>query len=191
MINERENRPAPKRHFSAADVPVIPLKLASVPQPTTGKVGRPSMMPKPRFSSATGGRPSYLPSSSSQSGSAKENMKIKTEPVAADLSSGSGMGIGLSEKEIDERVILFSIAAHISSQYSCILQISKAVEAEVTRRMAEREKLEEEERQRKREERESESPRKALLAGGLTPLLKRHRDLDDELSNRLKELERR
>lgn len=82
--------------------------------------------------------------------------------------------------------------------YSLHLQISKAVEAEVARRLAERErgKDDEEEERRSRGDRRSErsksrSPKKeqTLPPGILTPLLKRHKDLDDELKSRLQELE--
>jgi kinesin family member 22 len=79
-------------------------------------------------------------------------------------------------------------------------QIAKAVETEVARRLEEREK----ERERLREEQEQQgtaipdssesSPKQqkeTLPPGVLTPLLKRHRDLDDELKQRLHELERK
>jgi kinesin family protein 22 len=91
------------------------------------------------------------------------------------------------------------------------------VEAEVARRLEERERERELEREKERQlEREKEkeagssrhrtkSPRKDLadlvgrspktkgseLPPGLTPLLKRHKDLDDELQARLAELERK
>lgn len=76
------------------------------------------------------------------------------------------------------------------------------MEAEVTRRLAERERqrAEEEEGAREAARREghvarprSRSPTKenALPSGVLTPLLKRHKDLDDELKSRLQELERK
>ncbi|KAF7964350.1 hypothetical protein HWV62_9731, partial [Athelia sp. TMB] len=97
------------------------------------------------------------------------------------------MTMGLTDKEIDER-------------------ISKAVEAEVARRLEEREKermLEEEAKRAKELEQQAEtsqasiqdssiveqSSAQSLPSGVLTPLLKRHRDLDDELKSRLKELE--
>jgi kinesin family protein 22 len=82
-------------------------------------------------------------------------------------------------------------------------QIAKAVEVEVARRLEEREKervREEEERRAKelqqqaaaaeRETQPVDEPSKQTLPSGvLTPLLKRHRDLDDELKMRLQELE--
>jgi len=78
------------------------------------------------------------------------------------------------------------------------------VEAEVTRRLAERERLKAEEERRERENdalagpttrSRSKSPIRGqettLPSGVLTPLLKRHKDLDDELKNRLRELEQK
>jgi len=83
-------------------------------------------------------------------------------------------------------------------------QISKAVEAEVERRL--KEKLEEMERQRAADEERSrqeaeiadttrdhtiEIPQPSLPSGLLTPLMKRHQDLDNELRQRLQELEKK
>lgn len=64
------------------------------------------------------------------------------------------------------------------------------MEIEVAKRLAQREKEEEEERRIKKEELTNQSPRK-MPSGVLTPILKRHKDLDQELTNRLEELERR
>ncbi|EIM88681.1 kinesin-domain-containing protein [Stereum hirsutum FP-91666 SS1] len=99
----------------------------------------------------------------------------------------SGMA-GLSEKEINEK-------------------ISKLVELEVARRMEEKEKerLRDEEARAKAAAQEADCSRGqsrsmaltpersqvSLPSGLLTPLLKRHQDLDAELRNRLKELERK
>jgi kinesin family protein 22 len=75
------------------------------------------------------------------------------------------------------------------------------VEAEVARRLEEREKervKEEDERRAKEqqdqqaeaaEKKKDDSLKETLPSGVLTPLLKRHRDLDDELKARLYELE--
>jgi len=99
-----------------------------------------------------------------------------------DSSDRSGsMGIGLTEKEIDER-------------------ISRAVEAEVARRLEEQERRAMGQKLIESRRRESSSvydisitPQKeqTLPSGVLTPLLKRHKDLDDELKSRLQELERK
>jgi len=80
--------------------------------------------------------------------------------------------------------------------------VEAAVEAEVTRRLAERLRAEEEKRERENDalvrptsSSRSKSPSKeketTLPSGVLTPLLKRHKDLDDELKNRLRELEQK
>jgi kinesin family member 22 len=75
------------------------------------------------------------------------------------------------------------------------VQISRAVELEVTRRLEERERQRvKEEQDVKLEKTEDEEPIKmepqeTLPSGVLTPLLKRHRDLDDELKTRLHALE--
>lgn len=107
----------------------------------------------------------------------------------------------LTDKEIDDKVI-FQYVMRTSESTS--FQISKAVEAEVTRRL--KEKLDEMERQRAAEDErvrkeaavadttkdqslEIEQP--SLPPGLLTPLLKRHQDLDKELRQRLQELEKK
>ena len=72
------------------------------------------------------------------------------------------------------------------------------MEAEVTRRLEERERERAEEEERRA--REDQAPvaqrrrspkRESLPSGVLTPLLKRNRDLGDELKNRLQELEKK
>lgn len=76
-------------------------------------------------------------------------------------------------------------------------QISKAVEAEVARRLAEKEKEREEQEAEARKQAEeanastnaSADGSAAIPTGMLTPILKRHQDLDDELNRRLRELE--
>ncbi|KAJ7796971.1 hypothetical protein B0H14DRAFT_3494248 [Mycena olivaceomarginata] len=82
---------------------------------------------------------------------------------------------------------------------------ARAVEAEVTRRLQERESELEAEREGEGEEegegeggqlsgQPTKSPKRTRereLPPGLTPLLKRHKDLDDELQSRLAELERK
>lgn len=61
-----------------------------------------------------------------------------------------------------------------------------AVEAEVARRLAERSKQQEEEKTIA-----GRSNPDTVPSGILTPLLKRHKDLDNELITRLQELERK
>jgi kinesin family protein 22 len=83
-------------------------------------------------------------------------------------------------------------------------QISKAVEMEVAKRLEEREREREREKDKEEElqhskeddrpvRQKSKSPKKeqTLPSGLLTPLLKRHKDLDDELKTRLQDLEKR
>lgn len=81
------------------------------------------------------------------------------------------------------------------------------MEAEVARRLAERER-ERAEREKAEEMRSGEAPQltgskpsqsrsrspereHSIPSGVLTPLLKRHKELDDELKNRLQELEQK
>ena len=87
------------------------------------------------------------------------------------------------------------------------MQISKAVEAEVARRLAvaERERAEHDEKAKESEvavthtldskptQSGSRSPERdhSIPSGVLTPLLKRHRELDNELKSRLQELEQK
>lgn len=86
------------------------------------------------------------------------------------------------------------------THFNLDLQISRAVEMEVARRLEERErqqKEKEEEERRSGEHNENGEPASerptskehTLPSGLLTPLLKRHKDLGDELQLRLQELE--
>ncbi len=84
---------------------------------------------------------------------------------------------------------------HQLSRLLIVLKISKAVEAEVARILEEREKERLEKgvspgsgRHKTRSPKKESAP---LPSGVLTPLLKRHKDLDDELKARLQELERK
>ncbi|KAF5375666.1 hypothetical protein D9615_009354 [Tricholomella constricta] len=195
VVHERDNRPAPKPHFAAVAIQPpaakpAPAILQAISTAGSGSGAGPlrsrnSLVPVsrvPRVSMAGGYQPFVLPGAGAARRAFSE--KIKEE----DTSDRSGsLGIGLTEKEIDER-------------------ISKAVEAEVTRRLEERERAREKEEQERRARElelesqrsssstgraKSRSPRKeqTIPSGVLTPLLKRHRDLDDELKSRLQELE--
>jgi kinesin family protein 22 len=66
--------------------------------------------------------------------------------------------------------------------------VEAAVEAEVARRLAERVKQQQHEEDKAMAER---SKADTIPTGVLTPLLKRHKDLDNELMARLQELERK
>ncbi|KAJ3566458.1 hypothetical protein NP233_g6991 [Leucocoprinus birnbaumii] len=206
VINERDNRPVPKPHFAA---PPAPKPAATILQPITtagssssssstavaaaGKA-RASLCPNPnaprsrvpRVSNVGVGGTVYqrfaIPGGLSGSG------RRSLENIDEKSAMGGLGGLGLTEKEIEEKIM-------------------KVVEAEVAKRLAaEREKDEEERRARGKEEaeriaREKEerimaqhSPSKrstSLPSGVLTPLLKKHKDLDDELRSRLQELERK
>lgn len=187
VINERDNRPQTKPHFAAVQPPppkLAPAVLNSVPvhasstaamsttTNNTAAVGpsrgpRPSRVPRPS-NVGTG----LVPPGHSRPSSRHSSILQRPEST-----------VQLSDKEIDER-------------------IARAVEAEVTRRLKEREEREREEQARLRQEKENialmakqtterEKPEQKLPSGVLTPLLKRHRDLDEELRSRLAELEQK
>ncbi|KAI6127555.1 kinesin-domain-containing protein [Pisolithus thermaeus] len=187
VINERDNRPQAKPHFAAVQPPppkLAPAVLNSVPvhasstvavtttTSTTAVVGpsrgpRPSRVPRPS-NVGTG----LVPPGHSRPSSRHSSILQKPDST-----------VQLTDKEIDER-------------------IARAVEAEVTRRLKEREEREREEQTRLQQEKENiasmakqaterERPEQKLPSGVLTPLLKRHRDLDEELRSRLAELEQK
>lgn len=187
VINERDNRPQTKPHFAAVQPPppkLAPAVLNSVPvhasstaamtttTNNTAAVGpsrgpRPSRVPRPS-NVGTG----LVPPGHSRPSSRHSSIPQKPEST-----------VQLTDKEIDER-------------------IARAVEVEVTRRLKEREEREREEQARLRQEKENiallekqtterEKPEQKLPSGVLTPLLKRHRDLDEELRSRLAELEQK
>ncbi|KAG6896724.1 hypothetical protein C0992_006491 [Termitomyces sp. T32_za158] len=198
IINERDNRPVPKAHFAAITMHPPPAKPAPAIIQAISTAGsgsgagrlrsRQSLVPVskvPRASISGGYQPFVL--HGSKKGLPSFVDKIKEEEDSSDR-SGS-FGLGLTEKEIDDR-------------------ISRAVEAEVTRRLEERERQrEKEEQERRAQEQELEFQRQASSAaraklqspkkeqtfpsGVLTPLLKRHKDLDEELKARLQELEQK
>jgi hypothetical protein len=136
-------------------------------------------------------------------------MGFQTSVVSGRKASGEGirsssLGVvapGLSERDINERVR--NSHTHYCSFFLDILplQISKAVEMEVARRLEERERERVEAERQSKEDLDESTPIKAsspkkgskkiLPSGVLTPLLKRHQDLDDELKSRLRELEQK
>jgi len=71
--------------------------------------------------------------------------------------------------------------------------VEAAVEVEVARRLAEREKQRKDEEAKAKEDAAENSRTNAntIPSGALTPLLKHHKDLDNELMARLQELERK
>ncbi|KAK1230587.1 hypothetical protein PQX77_006324 [Marasmius sp. AFHP31] len=214
VVNEQENRPAVKPHFAALNVhrpppqpaaakviittqpvapaPAPPAPTHEQPPPRLGR-GRPSLVPRPRVSRVSS---AFQPMSAPLMGIPEGMATSQSQPGAS--GGGAGAGLGLTEEEINER-------------------ISKAVEAEVARRLEERERERKEEEERaaaassnnsgtpsrrrssksqsqsrsqSRSPRKEEAQSKPLPPGVLTPLLKRHKDMDEELQARLGELEK-
>ncbi|KAJ7697614.1 P-loop containing nucleoside triphosphate hydrolase protein [Mycena rosella] len=164
VVNEREIRvPPPAPAPALVPLPKIDL-AAKLAGPTTRAVGRPSLVPRPAARSSTfglGAAPFANRLSVVGVGALKEKEKEKDEMLP-----------GLSEAEIDAR-------------------ISRAVEAEVARRLAEREREMAMEAGSSRGKSKSPKKEAKTLPPGLSPLLKRHKDLDDQLQARLQELERK
>ncbi|KAF7360127.1 Kinesin-like protein [Mycena venus] len=174
-VNERDVRPPPPPALAPK------IDLAHPPKPLAARPGaRPSLVPRPtgamRVSSVgLPGAGAYQPPSRGES-------RMSMIGVGHIEKEKEKMPPGLSEAEIDAR-------------------IARAVEAEVARRLEEKER----EREREREKEASSSRQRTKspnskrspkskgreLPPGLSPLLKRHKDLDDELQARLAELERK
>ncbi|CAA7268260.1 unnamed protein product [Cyclocybe aegerita] len=200
VVNERENRPAPKPHFAAVSIQPpagkpAPAVLQAVSTTGAGagsgslRGARPSLVPVSRSSHrmsnfGLNSQGAYQPFALPGAGRRPEKVQEESDR------SGS-LGFGMTEKEIDDRISK---------------AVEAAVEAEVARRLAERERqrqLEEEERSKEAAaaaesqvritRSRSRSPRKelSLPSGVLTPLLQRHKDLDEELKTRLQELEKK
>ncbi|KAH9050274.1 P-loop containing nucleoside triphosphate hydrolase protein [Lactarius hengduanensis] len=189
VINEHEAQPAPKLHFSATR-PAPPKLAPLTTAPIAGPSGAPSIVPRSvpsRVTSAAG--PSRVPRKSAAFHMAEAapypNTGKRRESGIGFIRERYNMNKGLTDQDIDDK-------------------ISKAVEAEVERRL--KEKLDEMERQRAAEEERArkeaevadstkdqslEIGQRSLPPGLLTPLLKRHQDLDNELRQRLQELEKK
>ncbi|KAI0051371.1 kinesin-domain-containing protein [Auriscalpium vulgare] len=180
VINERENRPAPKQHFSALAPPapkLVPLQSA----PPVAGSSRPSLV----ITRPTAG-PSRVPRISAMGTAPYPNAERRKESGIGIVQHRNSLDKAITQQDIDER-------------------ISKAVEAEVAKRLEvrleelERQRVQDEEARRAREQTEishDPTPEKqpdlqSLPSGLLTPLLKRHQDLDNELRRRLQELERK
>ncbi|KAH9006410.1 P-loop containing nucleoside triphosphate hydrolase protein [Lactarius hatsudake] len=189
VINEHEAQPAPKLHFSATR-PAPPKLAPLTTAPIAGPSEAPSIVPRSvpsRVTSAAG--PSRVPRKSAAFHMAEAapypNTGKRRESGIGFIRERYNMNKGLTDQDIDDK-------------------ISKAVEAEVERRL--KEKLDEMERQRAAEEERArkeaevadstkdqslEIGQRSLPPGLLTPLLKRHQDLDNELRQRLQELEKK
>ncbi|PPQ74075.1 hypothetical protein CVT24_012945 [Panaeolus cyanescens] len=191
VVNERDNRPVPKPHFAAVSTiqptaakpaPAVLQAISTTGSSTkSGSRSRPSLVPVSRLHRPSiGGPNAYQPFAIQPNGRRGTLLNEKIPELEEDRSGN--LGLGLSEKEINERISK---------------AVEAAVEAEVTRRLAEREQQRAAEEERARAAQmhaagsNSASGEVALPSGVLTPLLKRHKDLDDELKNRLQELERK
>ncbi|KAG6377420.1 P-loop containing nucleoside triphosphate hydrolase protein [Boletus reticuloceps] len=180
VVNERDNRPQAKPHFAAIQPPppkLAPAVLQVDPILASRVVVTTNAAPGP----SRRPRPSRVPRISLGPGLLPPLAKTKSRPAA--IVEESETTVQLTEVDINER-------------------IAKAVEAEVTRRLKEREDREREERTRLEQEKENLALREKqdderrqaqanskLPPGVLTPLLARHRDLDGQLRARLAELE--
>ncbi|KAH8996709.1 P-loop containing nucleoside triphosphate hydrolase protein [Lactarius akahatsu] len=189
VINEHEAQPAPKLHFSATR-PAPPKLAPLTTAPIAGPSEAPSIVPRSVPSRVTGAAgPSRVPRKSAAFHMAEAapypNTGKRRESGIGFVRERYNLNKGLTDQDIDDK-------------------ISKAVEAEVERRL--KEKLDEIERQRVAEEERArkeaeiadstkdqslEIGQRSLPPGLLTPLLKRHQDLDNELRQRLQELEKK
>ncbi|KAF8552102.1 kinesin-domain-containing protein [Imleria badia] len=183
VVNERDNRPQAKAHFAAIQPP--PPKLApAVLQSDPILASQPLVTTNAAPGRSRGPRPSRVPRISGIGvGLLPPLAKMRTRPPSsAAIEEKPEATTQLTDKDIDER-------------------IARAVEAEVARRLKEREDREREEQERlqqekenlalgeKQDERRQAQAEPKLPPGVLTPLLARHRDLDDQLRARLAELE--
>ncbi|KAF8903894.1 kinesin-like protein [Gymnopilus junonius] len=197
VVNERDNRPAPRPHFAAVSIqppaakpaPAIIQAISTAESSSGPSRARPSMVPISRSQrmSSIGSGNLYQPFGL-LSGAGRRPSAIPEKIQESEGDRSGSLGFGMTEKEIDERISK---------------AVEAAVEAEVTRRLAERERQRAEEEERRRAAAESakgqvarsrsRSPTKepSLPSGVLTPLLRRHKDLDNELKNRLQELEKK
>jgi len=211
------NRPAPKPHFAALPQPP-PARLAPAVEqaiPTAGS-GSGSGASRPRTSLVPVSKSHRMSSFEGRNGcqafgvNGQRRVPGVNEKILESESNRSGnLGFAIvTEKDIDERVCCSLLGRFGPSTDALKIgaQISKAVEAEVARRLAEREReraeREQAEQTRPSEEQttdskttqsRSKSPERehSIPSGVLAPLLKRHRELDDELKSRLQELEQK
>jgi kinesin family protein 22 len=140
----------------------------------------------------------------------RRGLGVNDKIMESEGSRPESLGFSMTEKDIDERVchsftlfdIWFPPTLLLVMKFFGV-QISKAVEAaveaEVARRLAERKreradrvKVEESEVTHMIDSKPTSPEREhSIPSGVLTPLLKRHRELDDELKSRLQELEQK
>ncbi|KAL0068316.1 hypothetical protein AAF712_004703 [Marasmius tenuissimus] len=197
VVNEQENRPVVKPHFAALNIhrpPQQPVTVKAIAtQPTAPAPPPLEERPIP----IRRGRPSLVPPMTAPL------MQIP-EGIATSQSTGSGFsGLGLTEEEINERIskaVEVEVARRLEERER-EREVARMKEGE-ERAAAERASVEASSgsgsgtpsRRRSRTRSKSRSPRKEeakpLPPGVLTPLLKRHKDMDNELQARLQELEK-
>ncbi|KAH0826644.1 P-loop containing nucleoside triphosphate hydrolase protein [Lanmaoa asiatica] len=183
VVNERDNRPQARPHFAAIQPP--PPKLAPAVLQAEPILASQAVVTNAAPGPARGPRQSRVPRISGIGvGLLPPLAKTRSRPPSsAAIMEKPETTVQLTDKDIDER-------------------IARAVEAEVARRLKEREDREREEQARLEQEKENLALREKsdderrqaqvnpkLPPGVLTPLLTRHRDLDDQLRARLAELE--
>ncbi|KAJ7786792.1 hypothetical protein B0H14DRAFT_3506431 [Mycena olivaceomarginata] len=166
-------RPRPPAH------PAPEIRPPPAPAPPKIDVAHPPVIPKPAPTPAPRAPPRLVSVRARRAGR-RAGCRWSAEGL------GAGAEKAMSEAEIEPRT-------------------ARAVEAEVTRRVQEggarawggagtREREKEKEKKAGSSRQHTESPKRTRereLPPGLTPLLKRHKDLDDELQSRLAELERK
>jgi kinesin family protein 22 len=215
----------PRPHFAALPIQPPPARLAPAVVQAISTAGsgsgpshpRPSLVPVSRSHrmSSLGGGNAYQAFGIN---GPRRGLGVNDKIVESEGSRSGSLGFAMTEKDIDDRVCYSFIVldnllpADIDPLTDVLeilgVQISKAVEAaveaEVARRLADRER--ERAEREKAEEIEvahaldskptrsgSKSPERehSIPSGVITPLLKRHRELDDELKSRLQELEQK
>ncbi|KAK1235291.1 hypothetical protein PQX77_001495 [Marasmius sp. AFHP31] len=214
VVNEQENRPVVKPHFAALNVhrpppqpaatkviisqptapPAPSAETLPMPAPRLGR-GRPSLVPRPRVSRVSS---AFQPMSAPLMG-IPEGM-VTSQSMGA---TGAGAGLGLTEEEINERISK-AVEAEVARRLEERERERKAEEEEQRAAAASSNNSNSGTPSRRRSSKsqsQSRSPRKAeeepqpkslpLPPGVLTPLLKRHKDMDEELQARLGELEKK
>ncbi|KAF8813107.1 kinesin-like protein [Phlegmacium glaucopus] len=201
VINERDNRIVPKPHFAALPIQPPPARLAPAIVQAISTAG--SGTSRPRTSLVPVSRSHRMSSFGGGNGyqafgvnGLRTGLGVNEKILESESNRSGNLGFAMTEKDIDERISK---------------AVEAAVEAEVARRLAERERERAERERAEREQAEQMRPSEAQMtdsritqsrsrspdkehsipSGVLTPLLKRHRELDDELKSRLQELEQK
>ncbi|KAI0300601.1 P-loop containing nucleoside triphosphate hydrolase protein [Multifurca ochricompacta] len=190
VINEKDARPVPKPHFSAPPPPPPKQVPLAVVTPVSGS-----------------SRASFVVSRTAASGVTSAAGPSRVPRISAAFHMAEAAPYPRTGKRRESRIGIaqehYSVNKWTNQEIDD--KISKAVEAEVERRL--KEKMEEMERQRVADEKERSRKEVAIADTGedqphegghhnlhsnvLAPLLKRHQDLDNELRQRLQDLERK